>query len=56
MAQFRPFTQPRKVKQARRQQREKAQAQSAPMSMQKLTSGAWKRAQEVKRLRLPSGS
>lgn len=56
MSKFRPFSQPRKVRQAQKLARVDQRDAQAPASMSKLTSGAWKKAKEVKRLRLPSGS
>ena len=56
MSKFRPFSNPRKVKQARKVECQEEKDQAGPASMHRLTSGAWKKAKEVTRLRLPSGS
>lgn len=56
MSKFRPFSKPRKVRQAQKLARLDQRDHEAPASMSKLTSGAWKKASEVKKLRLPGGS
>ena len=56
MNKFRPFSQPRKVRQALKQQRQDQRDREGVPQMRKLTSGSWRKAAEVKKLRLPSGS
>lgn len=56
VSKFRPFSKPRKVRQAQKQARQDQRNREAVPQMHKLTSGCWKKAKEVKRLRLPSGS
>lgn len=53
---FRPFSKPRKVRQAQKLARLSLRDHDALHAMHKLTSGAWKKASEVKKLRLPGGS